>query len=125
MTAQCRECPRHSIPLSLLLLGQDGIARRAGALPHDGVLARHPPVEGALELGAQGELAEVGRLLLVQDDALLAQGLVLHAVEALLDVADLGRGAVGRADGGRHAVGAVADRGASLFRGGKRDAVVS
>ena len=75
----------------------------------DGVLTAHPPVQRPLELGSQRELAEVGRLLLVEYDALFVEGLVLHAVEALLDVADLGRGAVCGVDRGRHAVGAVTD----------------
>lgn len=114
---------RSSQGLCLLLLAggtweRDGDRRAAGALPHDGVLTRHPPVEGAVELGTEGQLGHVGPLLLAQDDTLLGQSLVLHALEALLDVGDLGRGRVGGLDGGgarwRHAVCAHANRCAGL-----------
>jgi len=96
------------------------LAQRVPSLAHDGVLAVHPPIEGTLQLGAQGELLHVCRLLLVKDDALLAKGLVLHTIEALLDVADLGVGRVARPDGWRegwrHAVGAVSDRSPRRWR---------
>ena len=111
----------------LLLRLRDALALGLG--PHDGVLTAHTAVEGALELGAQGQLGQVGRLLLAEGDALLAQRLVLHALEPALDVSHLGGGAVGRlhgrGQGGRgDAVGAVADGGAGLCSRA-RTAVVS
>src|SRR5512142_911419 len=53
----------------LLLLGK-GLGL-LDPLPHNGILAGHSPVEGALQLGAQRQLLKIGRLLLIQDDALL------------------------------------------------------
>lgn len=109
-------------PLSLgldlagrLLVHDGGLGGTTG--PHDGVLAGHATVEGALELGSEGQLGHIGRLLLRELDALLREGLVLHAVEAGPDLLDLGLGAVRRPHrrgnrGGLHAVLAEADRGA-------------
>lgn len=75
------------------------------ARPHDGILAGHATVERALELSAQGELLQVDALLLGQVNALLRQSLVLHAVEPIANVGNLGDGAVGGAKGGRNRVG--------------------
>jgi len=87
-------------------------------LPHDSVLAAHPSVEGAIQLRAQRQLRHVGHLLLAQLHALLRERLVLHSVEALLNVLDLGRGAVGCGQGcryrRRHTVGTVSHGGACL-----------
>jgi len=81
---------------------------------HLRVLASHSPIERTLQLSAERKLAEVGALLLAQDDALLRQRLVLQPRQARLDLADLGRGRVSgphrRCEGGRHAVRAIANR---------------
>lgn len=103
------------------------------ARSHDSVLTDHPSVESALELGAQGELAHGVGLFIGEDDALRGEGLVLHAIEASGDVANLGVGRIGRLDGGSergsHAVGAEANRvavrrghdGPGRVQGGRHD----
>lgn len=95
---------------STLLLVDGALAAR----PHYGVLGGHTAFEGALDLGAEGELAHVLGLLLGEGDALGGESLVLHTLEALGDVADLVLGGVGGTDGGGNAVGAVAHRSARL-----------
>lgn len=108
--------------LRLLGLLADGLLDRRSRLPprsHDGVLAAHATVEGALQLCAEGELAHALVLFLGQDDALRGEGLVLHAIKAGGDFADFGvlgvvgldRHGYGR---GSHAVGAVAEGSAVL-----------
>ena len=114
--------PRVSVPArgvrNLLLLLVEGLG--VFLFPHHGILPRHPSVERPLELGTQGQLRHVLGLLLAQYHALLHESLVLHAVEALFDVGDLERDAVGGADGrsyrGCDAVGAIAEGGAGLRR---------
>ena len=100
----------------LLLLLVEGLG--VFLFPHHGILSRHPSVKCPLELGTQGQLGHVLGLLLAQYYALLHESLVLHAVEALFDVGDLERYAVGGADGrgyrGSDAVGAISEGGASL-----------
>jgi hypothetical protein len=87
----------------------------------DGVLGGHAAVEGALQLGTEGQLAHVVGLFLAEHDTLRSQGLVLHALEARSNLANLCRGGVRRLDSrcerGRNAVGAVADRSAVLSGG--------
>lgn len=108
--------------LRLLGLLADSLLDRRSRLPpgaHDGVLAAHATVEGALQLCAEGELAHALVLFLGQDDALGGEGLVLHAIKAGGDFADFGvLGVVGldRHGHGRgsHAVGAVAEGSAVL-----------
>lgn len=78
-------------------------------------MAGHPPVQSPFELGSQGEFAKIVHLLLGKDNSLLAEGLVLHAVQALLDVLDLSGRAVGGVDGRSHAECAVPERGAILL----------
>jgi hypothetical protein len=71
-----------------------------------GVLARHAAGEGAVQLGAQRQLAHVVCLLVAERVALLDQALVLEAVEAgvpRLDVVGLGVAGCGR--GGREVRG--------------------
>ncbi|KAK7994164.1 Major facilitator superfamily domain- general substrate transporter [Apiospora arundinis] len=113
----------------LLVHDAGGLGGTAGA--HDGVLAGHATVEGALELGAEGQLGHVGRLLLRELDTLLREGLVLHTVEASSNLLDLSLGAVRRPHrrgyrGGLHAVLAEANRGSGrrvdLFAGEKKRA---
>ena len=102
--------------LDLLLLGN--VARFS--LAHNGVLAAHPPAEGAIELGSEGQLIEVGALFLGKSDPLLCKSLIFHAIEAILDVLDLVRSAHGgRGDRGSHAVCTVPNRGAGLFGVGR------
>lgn len=88
------------------------------AWTHDGILARHSAAESAVELRTEGELAKVVRLFFVEGDALGREGLVLHAVEAGGNVANLGMGRVGGLKGWRHGgrdtVGAESDRRACL-----------
>lgn len=97
-----------------LLLFAELLVEALATRSHDSVLAAHSSVESALELSTEGELAHGVRLLVGEGDALGGESLVLHAVEAGSDVADLGVSRVGCADGGRqrrsHAVGAEADR---------------
>lgn len=99
-------------PSDLLLLIRNLDDRR---LPraHDGVLARHPPAEGAIELGTQGQLGKVALLFVVEDHALAGELRVLQPLEPVDDRPDLGCHAVGaedgRCDGGRHAERAVSD----------------
>lgn len=106
--------------LILLNLLAELLVEALTARSHDSVLTDHPSVESALELGAQGELAHGVGLFIGEDDALRGEGLVLHAIEASGDVADLGVGRIGRLDGGSergsHAVGAEANRVAVLGR---------
>lgn len=95
----------------VLLLLVEGLLRLLGPRQtHLRVLSGHATLESAVELGAQSKLLEDGGLLLVQDNTLLLQSLVLHAVEALLDGRDLGGGGVrgpdSRGIGRGHAVGA-------------------
>ncbi len=71
----------------LLLFRDDGLL---GTRAHDGILGAHAAVKGTLEFGAKGELAHIVRLFLVEGDTLGGEGLVLHAVEAESNVAELG-----------------------------------
>lgn len=75
-------------------------------------MAAHPPVKGALELGAEGKLLEVGSLFFIEVHALVGEARVFEALEAVDDGPDLGSHAVGAEGsggvGGCHAVGAVA-----------------
>lgn len=96
---------------------------------HDGILAGHAAVESAVELGAEGELAELVRLLFGQGHALLRERLVLHSRQPGFDVADLRLRAVRRPNRRRlrwrHAVRAIADRGpigCDLRIGGREEA---
>jgi len=79
-------------------------------------LTSHASVEGALELVAEGEPLELGRLLVVEKDALVGEPGVLQSLEAVDDGPYLGGDAIAAGDGGsdrrRHAVGAITDRGA-------------
>lgn len=87
-------------------------------LLHDGVLVVHAAAEGALDLGAEGELGEVLALLGAGDEALLGEVLVVEAVEAVGDVGDFDAAALGGdgrrvgGEGGRGRVGRHADGGA-------------
>src|SRR5690348_9738703 len=106
---------RYSTGLFVQLLAED-----LCSWPHLGILATHSSLQGALELGAEGQLAHGVGLFLAEKNALGGEGLVLHSLEAGGDVADLGVGGVrgldGRSKGGRHAVGTEADRGSGLER---------
>lgn len=111
-------CVSLRIALDFDLLVLD-IVLRLPFLPrsHDSVLAGHTAIKGALELGAEGKGVQVGGLIFGKDDALLGEGLVLHAGKTMLNVVDLGVGRVGGLDcasdrWGSHAVGAEAGRGA-------------
>lgn len=87
--------------------------------PEDGILPAHPSPEGALELGAEGQLVHVVVLLGAELVALGGEALVLEALEAGvpgldflgLGVAGCGGGAGdvgggdGRGEGGCGAVG--------------------
>jgi hypothetical protein len=101
-----------------LLLFAELFVEALATRSHNSVLAAHSPVESALKLGTEGELAHGVCLLVGKDDALGRKSLVLHAIEAGSDVADLGVGRVGGSDGGSqrgsHAVGTEADRVAVL-----------
>lgn len=103
-----------------LLLFAELLVEALATRSHDSVLAAHSSVESALELSTEGELAHGVCLLVGEGDALGGESLVLHAVEAGSDVADLGVSRVGCSDGGRqrrsHAVGAEAD-GVAVRRG--------
>lgn len=79
-------------------------------LPHHGVLARHPPPQRPLDLCAQRELAQVIGLFRRGDEALLAEGFVLEALEAVAEFFDFGEAAVGHCAGD----GVVADDGEAL-----------
>lgn len=85
----------------VLLLLAELLVEALAARSHDSVLATHSPVESTLKLCAEGELAHGVCLLVGEDDALGREGLILHAVEAGSDIADLGVGRVGGSDGGR------------------------
>lgn len=115
-TFRSNVCPSHGLVLLLLV---KGLLRLLGPRQtHLRVLSGHAALESAVELSTQGELLENGGLLLVQDNTLLLQSLVLHAVKSLLDGRDLGGGRVGGPDsrGIRrgHAVGAEANGGVGL-----------
>lgn len=101
-----------------LLLFAELLVEALATRSHDSILAAHSPVESALKLSTEGELAHGVCLLIGEDDALRRKSLVLHTIEAGSDVADLGVGRVGGSDGGSqrgsHAVGAEADRVAVL-----------
>lgn len=106
--------------LVLLLLVEGLLCLLGPRQTHLRVLSGHAALESAVEFGPKGKFLEHGCLLLVQNNPLLLESLVLHAVEALLDGLDLGGGRVGSPDGGGigrgHAVGAEANGGMGLKR---------
>jgi hypothetical protein len=87
--------------LGVLLLLAELLVEALATRSHDSILAAHSPVESTLKLCAKGKLAHGVCLLVGEDDALGREGLVLHAVEAGSDVADLGVSRVGGSDSGR------------------------
>jgi hypothetical protein len=97
-----------------LLLFAELLVEALATRSHDSILAAHSPVESALKLSTEGELAHGVCLLIGEDDALRRKSLVLHTIEAGSDIADLGVGRVGGSDGGSqwrsHAVSAEANR---------------
>jgi hypothetical protein len=59
-------------------------------LAHDSVLASHPPAQSALDLSPESEFVQVVRLLLRGDESLFVERLVLKALEAIVEVEDVG-----------------------------------
>lgn len=107
---------RHSNLLTLLLAQDLWCGLGPHPRSHDGILAAHPPTQGALQLSAQGQLLQIDALLLVELDSLLAQslGVIIKTVDGLADVLDLGDGAVAGVVGldGVGRVHAISHRGA-------------
>lgn len=107
----------------VMMIDRERLRRRSGllaqdrlGLAHDGILARHPPPERALDLGSQGQFVQVVRLLICGHKALHRQGLVLQAIQAIREGANIGQSGVAAGQAGVGTFGG-SERGATADGG--------